>query len=800
MPRHRSITGRRAIAAVLTMAALAALTAATPRDATAATGSSTIRVDQRGPANEAARGGCWRPTDQLTGEELVELCDVDDGAIDGIVTFAGIAGGDYTLHQTRGPDIYDPAGDITTSVGDDQTRTVVTHHAPFPRLVVTTTNGGAPLAGSCFLLRPAGQQEGGEQFCDTTDGADGVSRLPVGAPGEYDLLHTVAPDGYALADTRVVAVADTDVAVTIELGSASTPVNLVLPSIAGSPDVGRVLTGRPGAWTPDGVALSGSWLRCDAGGQACIELVNATDRYTVTTADLGSTLRYRVTATAGTESATASSDALAVAALAKPESLTPPVTSGTARVGNQLTVGGDTWTGAPIVSVRWQRCDAIGSCVDIAGALGRTYRTVVADADLRVRAVAVATNTAGATSVATAMSAPIDDTLVNSTPPTITGEPREGVLLTAQSGSWFSYYGNVQFRFAWFRCTAAGCTPIGVTTSSYRLTAADVGARMRVDVTGTDLSGSVTVTTPTTGVVIHAGPFNVVEPAVYGTVNVGNELESYPGVWSGTGRVRVAYQWQRCRPVGTELTCTDIPKATGRTYDVVIADGGAAIRLAVTATDSTGSTTALSAPTVIIVTRPPVVVSPPTISGNPIVGTWLTAQRGTWFSPVGKASYRYEWMRCSDAVPTRCTAIDGATGLRYKVTRADVGFWLRMRVDARNAEGTTPMVTPLTYQVVLTPPENVSLPTITGAPRVGTKLVGSQGTWFSADGTLDYQYQWVRMDPVVERGEWIPGATGRNYTPTRADAGYRLRLLVIVDNHSGETGRASVITTAVLPR
>jgi hypothetical protein len=48
-------------------------------------------------------------------------------------------------------------------------------------------------------------------------------------------------------------------------------------------------------------AFSYQWLRCEARGEACLEIREATSQsYTTTAADVGKTLRVRVTATYGT--------------------------------------------------------------------------------------------------------------------------------------------------------------------------------------------------------------------------------------------------------------------------------------------------------------------------------------------------------------------------------------------------------------------------------------------------------------------------------------------------------------------
>ena len=91
----------------------------------------------------------------------------------------------------------------------------------------------------------------------------------------------------------------------------SAPVNLVRPSIAGTPLEGQTLTASPGMWTGE-PTLSFTWLRCEASGGGCSPLSAASTTYTLGAADLGSTVRVVVTATNGAGSTDAESDPTAL--------------------------------------------------------------------------------------------------------------------------------------------------------------------------------------------------------------------------------------------------------------------------------------------------------------------------------------------------------------------------------------------------------------------------------------------------------------------------------------------------------
>jgi sugar lactone lactonase YvrE len=130
----------------------------------------------------------------------------------------------------------------------------------------------------------------------------------------------------------------------------------------------------------------------------------------------------------------------------------------------------------------------------------------------------------------------------------------------------------------------------GATASAYSPTSADVGDQLRVVVTASNAAGSGTGTSNPVGPVSAAAaiPANTGLPAIAGTPQVGLTLTASQGSWTGSP-TGYGFAWQRMMPGGS---WTAIAGATARTYTLTSADLGAAVRVEVTASNSSGSSAA----------------------------------------------------------------------------------------------------------------------------------------------------------------------------------------------------------------
>jgi len=123
-----------------------------------------------------------------------------------------------------------------------------------------------------------------------------------------------------------------------------------------------------------------------------------------------------------------------------------------------------------------------------------------------------------------------------------------------------------------------------------------------------------------------SAPSPTAAPAISGTLQQGQTIQTTTGSWSGTTPMTFAYQWERCGSSGG--SCTNISGATSSTYTLAAGDVGHTMRSKVTATNSAGNGTAESNHTNVVKSAAaPVNSSLPTITGTPSVGSTLTALR-----------------------------------------------------------------------------------------------------------------------------------------------------------------------------
>lgn len=189
----------------------------------------------------------------------------------------------------------------------------------------------------------------------------------------------------------------------------------------------------------------------------------------------------------------------------------------------------------------------------------------------------------------------------------------------------------------------------------------------------------------------------------------------------------------------------------------------------------------------------------PSISGTPVVGSILNTSDGTW-TGTQPIELRFQWVRCnaSGSKPdgSDCAPISSARGRTYEVRRADVGHRLRVRVTARNADGSATVASNPTAVVTSARPVNTSLPSISGSMVVGNRIQASRGSWAGVQ-PITYAFRWLRCNQQGSNCGEIAGATDSNYLLVSADAGRTLKVRVTARNDAGSTTALSQQTSVV---
>jgi hypothetical protein len=234
-------------------------------------------------------------------------------------------------------------------------------------------------------------------------GSGGATRAVVGEHSETIPAGTTSNatldfDGDVVADVNDLCPAvpggPTDLADNGCPGSASPlPQNTSGPAIIGQALQGQVLTEVRGAWTNAATAYQYRWLRCDTSGSNCVSVGAPNLSYTLTAADVGSTIRVSEVASNGVGSSDPSlSRPTATIRSAIPVNVAAPGIGGEAVEGQTLSAQRGTWSNAPTgFEDQWLRCDSSGaSCQPIPGETGLTHQLTASDvrATLRVREAA----------------------------------------------------------------------------------------------------------------------------------------------------------------------------------------------------------------------------------------------------------------------------------------------------------------------------------------------------------------------------------------------------------------------------
>ncbi len=683
--------------------------------------------------------------------------------------------------------------DATISAVSAATATV-TASAPVDTAVPAIT-GTVTRAGTLTASSGTWNGNGNTYAYQWQRSADGTSWANVTGATAASYTIGVADEGDKL---QVVVTATNDDGTASAISAAtstvarSLPVNTAAPALSGAAVRASTLSVSNGTWTGINNSYTIQWQRNSGSGWTTIAGQTGAS-YTLGTADENATVRAVVTATNDDGTASAATAASATIPAADPVNTTVPSLSGTVQRGLALAASQGSWTGiGNRYTVQWQRSGDQGQTwTNITGATDYSYTLTVADEGDIVRAQITASNPDGSVTAPTAASTAVQASApADTVAPAISGSARRSSTLNSNQGTWTGN-GNT-YTLQWQRSIDNGTTwtnIAGATSSSYTLAVADEGDLVRLDVTATDVDGSLSAASPASATVAGAPPVNTRVPSVAGTDIRNYTLTADEGSWTGVGN-SYQTQWQRSADQGQ--TWTNINAATSATYQLVHADVGDELRFLVTVSNPDGTASVASAPTSPVSADPPVNTAAPIVTGTRERSFTLTGTGGTWLG--AGSTYAYQWQSSADQGQT-WTNISGATSLTYVAQKGVEGDNLRLMVTGTDPDGSSSVASAATAAIQAAPPVNTGLPSISGLAGQGQVLTAQTGTWMP--DIAGYSYVWQRGDSTNGYTA-ISGATGSTYTTTSADTGETLRVIVTATNPDASVSATSAATAAIV--
>ncbi|MEY4554547.1 MAG: hypothetical protein RL197_974 [Actinomycetota bacterium] len=192
-------------------------------------------------------------------------------------------------------------------------------------------------------------------------------------------------------------------------------------------------------------------------------------------------------------------------------------------------------------------------------------------------------------------------------------------------------------------------------------------------------------------------------------VGTGHSIVSAtPTEFSGYPSPSVSYSWLACddnvggSSAATPSSCSPIANATSSSFILTSAQFGKHIRLQSQATNTLGTKSFVSAATIASGT-PPSASGGSNYSGSqaagPLPGLALSSSTTTSFTGTPMPTGSSAWVRCATEVttttysgidgtlPSGCSLISGATSATYKLSQADVGFYVSPAQIATTSAG-----------------------------------------------------------------------------------------------------------------
>jgi len=331
--------------------------------------------------------------------------------------------------------------------------------------------------------------------------------------------------------------------------------------------------------------------------------------------------------------------------------------------------------------------------------------------------------------------------------------------------------------YQWLR---DGSALTGANAATYGLTQADVGKRIGLTVSYTDLKGyleSFTVTSAQT--VANVNDLVKGSITITGAATEGTTLSATASITDVDGLGALRYQWL--------ANGKAIAGATTSTLQLAQSHVGLAISVNVSYTDGGGFAESLTS---IATARVANVNNAPTgaavITGVVAENSTLTVNTSTITDGDGLGKFTLQWQRL---VGSNWVNIAKANAAKYKLVAADIGSQVRVGVSYVDLQKTAEVVySTSTVAVANVNDRPVGVPTITGALVEGSTLTAAAKIT-DLDGLGAFSYRWE----MLSGGRWSTVGTGVSYALSTDAMGKQVRLIV---SYTDGQGTAEVVTSA----
>jgi len=545
----------------------------------------------------------------------------------------------------------------------------------------------------------------------------------------------------------------------------------------------------------------------DAKNVKCTGTGYDTLTYTPDAKDLGHKLICVATGI-GKYSGTVVSDATATVT----DAIQSATVSGTAAIGSTLkaTAVANSGSGTPTVTYQWYRGSG-STQVAISGATSQTYSPTTADLTYTLYCAVTGTGNFSGTKDTAATLAITAGTVAAEIQNTSGDVPAYGDTLKAVltpsvaegSVSYQWYYGDskVACTTPIVGATSQTFTPQDTTTPAFSYVGKYVGCTITVNASAATsyTAGATAVATGNAVVIGKKMSVSVTndQRKVSHQTNVEGDILT-PTVTSGSATLKYntdyTVKWYSDN-TANELTpsLADTTAANGQ-YTLTSTDVGHNVYCVITAKGSTYSGTVTSEKFAVTAALSSVTLS----SATPTVGTVETVTT----APAG-ATVSYQWYRVTDNTAKTETAISGATSKTYTVTKADLGYFIKVKATPSGSY-TGDAVTATSSSVVAGNALSASDLAVAGPHTnsvVGDTLTATFTLPTTPAGAVasDVTYQWYRSNAAdtlcdVSYATKIDGATSATYTLTQADKDAGMAVFVVVSGVSGSyfDGSASI--------